>query len=47
VFGYLLTRSGVFRELWSERITMSNEDQNADPYATSTDLVSAYRLNSP
>jgi SAM-dependent methyltransferase len=47
VFGYLLTRSGAFRELWSERITMSDEDQNADPYATSTDLVSAYRFTSP
>jgi len=24
---------------------MSQEDQNADPYATSTDLVSAYRFS--
>ena len=31
VYGYLLTRSGAFRELWSERIAMSKEDQNADP----------------
>jgi SAM-dependent methyltransferase len=45
VFGHLLTRGSVFRLLWSARITMSLEDQNADPYATSTDLVSAYRLN--
>jgi 16S rRNA G966 N2-methylase RsmD len=44
-FGHLLTRSRLFRELWSERITMSLEDQNADPYATTTDLVSAYRYN--
>jgi SAM-dependent methyltransferase len=43
-FGYLLTRSRQFRELWSERMIMSQEDQNADPYATSTDLVSAYRF---
>jgi SAM-dependent methyltransferase len=47
VFGHLLTRSRVFRELWSERINMSQEDQNADPYATSTDLVSAYRFSPP
>ena len=47
VFGYLLTRSRLFGELWSERITMSQEDQNADPYATSTDLVSAYRFSPP
>jgi len=47
VFGHLLTRSGWFRELWSERIAMSKEDQNADPYATSTDLVSAYRFSPP
>jgi SAM-dependent methyltransferase len=47
VFGYLLTRSGAFRELWSERITMNQEDQNADPYATSTDLVSAFRFSPP
>ena len=47
VFGYLLTRSRLFRELWSERINMSQEDQNADPYATSTDLVSAYRFSPP
>ena len=47
VYGYLLTRSGAFRELWSERIAMSKEDQNADPYATSTDLVSAYRFGPP
>ena len=44
VFGYLLTRSGAFRELWSDRIIMSKEDQNADPYATSTDLVSVFRF---
>jgi SAM-dependent methyltransferase len=44
VFGYLLTRSRLFRELWSERINMSQEDQNADPYATTTDLVSAFRF---
>jgi hypothetical protein len=30
--------------LWSERLTMTDEDHSADPYATSTDLVSAYRL---
>src|SRR5438067_1774713 len=47
VFGYLLTRSRRFRELWSERIVMSQEDQNADPYATSTDLVSAFRFSPP
>ena len=47
VFGYLLTRSCAFRVLWTERITMSLEDQNADPYATSTDLVSAFRFIAP
>jgi len=47
VFGHLLTRSRLFRELWSERITMSPEDQNADPYATTTDQVSAYRFTPP
>ena len=47
VYGYLLTRSGAFRELWSERIAMTKEDRNADPYATSTDLVSAYRFSPP
>jgi SAM-dependent methyltransferase len=45
VFGHLLPRSRSFRQLWSERIAMSKEDQNADPYATSTDLVSAYRYS--
>jgi len=44
VFGYLLTRSRAFSEIWSERITMSREDQDADPYATGTDLVSAFRF---
>jgi SAM-dependent methyltransferase len=44
VFGYLLARGAAFKELWSERITMTDEDRNADPYATSTDLVSGYRL---
>jgi hypothetical protein len=43
----LLTRSRLFRQLWSERIDMSQEDQNADPYATSTDVVSAFRFSPP
>jgi SAM-dependent methyltransferase len=39
-----LTSEGLFARLWSARIPMDEADQNADPYGTSWDLVSAYRL---
>ncbi len=39
-----LTAQGIFRRLWTSRISMDDTDQKADPYGTSTDLVSAYRL---
>jgi SAM-dependent methyltransferase len=39
-----LTSSGLFVRLWSARITMDEADQQADPYGTTSDLVSAYRL---
>ena len=38
-----LTAHGFFRLLWTARIQMDEADQKADPYGTSTDLVSAYR----
>jgi SAM-dependent methyltransferase len=39
-----LTSQGLFVRLWTARIPMDDADQKADPYGTSTDLVSAYRL---
>lgn len=39
-----LTMQGLFTRLWTTRITMDRADQDADPYGTSTDLVSLYRL---
>jgi SAM-dependent methyltransferase len=39
-----LTSQGLFARLWTARIPMDEADQKADPYGTSTDLVSAYRL---
>jgi SAM-dependent methyltransferase len=39
-----LTSQGLFVRLWTARITMDESDQKADPYGTTSDLVSAYRL---
>lgn len=39
-----LTSQGLFVRLWTARIPMDEADQKADPYGTTTDLVSAYRL---
>ena len=39
-----LTSQGFFDRLWTARIPMDEADQNADPYGTTSDLVSAYRL---
>jgi SAM-dependent methyltransferase len=39
-----LTTQGLFVRLWTARIPMDEADQKADPYGTSSDLVSAYRL---
>jgi len=39
-----LTTQGLFRRLWTTRIPMDEADQIADPYGTTSDLVSAYRL---
>jgi SAM-dependent methyltransferase len=39
-----LTSQGLFVRLWTARIPMDEADQEADPYGTSSDLVSAYRL---
>jgi SAM-dependent methyltransferase len=39
-----LTRQGLFVRLWTARITMDDADKEADPYCTTSDLVSAYRL---
>jgi SAM-dependent methyltransferase len=41
-----LTSQGIFECLWTERIGMDEADQKADPYGTTSDLVSAYRLRS-
>ena len=38
-----LTAQGVFTRLWTARIAMDEADQIADPYGTSTDLVSLFR----
>jgi len=39
-----LTSQGLFVRLWTARIPMDEADQKADPYGTTSDLVSAYRL---
>ncbi len=39
-----LTSQGLFIRLWTARIPMDEADQKADPYGTTSDLVSAYRL---
>jgi SAM-dependent methyltransferase len=39
-----LTSQGLFVRLWTARIQMDEADQAADPYGTTSDLVSAYRL---
>jgi SAM-dependent methyltransferase len=39
-----LTSRGLFVHLWTARIPMDEADQMADPYGTTSDLVSAYRL---
>jgi len=36
-----------FRHLWTARIYMDKTDLAADPYATASDLVSAFRLTPP
>jgi SAM-dependent methyltransferase len=39
-----LTSQGLFVRLWTGRITMEQADQQADPYGTTSDLVSVFRL---
>ena len=39
-----LTSQALFIRLWTARIPMAEADQKADPYGTSSDLVSCYRL---
>ena len=39
-----LQDQGLFVRLWTARIPMDKADQAADPYGTTSDLVSAYRL---
>jgi tRNA1(Val) A37 N6-methylase TrmN6 len=39
-----LSRQGKFSLLWTARIEMDEPDQQADPYGTAWDRVSAYRL---
>jgi SAM-dependent methyltransferase len=39
-----LTSQGLFVRTWTARIPMDEDDQMADPYGTTSDLVSAYRL---
>jgi SAM-dependent methyltransferase len=40
----ILSKQGLFVHLWTVRIPMDEPDQKADPYGTTSDLVSAYRL---
>ena len=40
----ILSKQGLFAHLWTVRIPMDPADQKADPYGTTSDLVSAYRL---
>jgi SAM-dependent methyltransferase len=39
-----LTSQGLFVRQWTSRIPMDEADKEADPYGTTSDLVSAYRL---
>lgn len=39
-----LKLQGLFARLWTARIPMDEADQQADPYGTTNDLVSAFRL---
>jgi SAM-dependent methyltransferase len=39
-----LTSQEIFVRLWTARIPMDDADQKADPYGTTSDLVSAYRF---
>jgi SAM-dependent methyltransferase len=39
-----LTTQGLFVRLWTAQIPMEEADQKADPYGTTSDLVSCYRL---
>ncbi len=39
-----LTSQGLFTRLWTARIPMDEADERADPYGTSSDLVSVFRL---
>jgi tRNA1(Val) A37 N6-methylase TrmN6 len=39
-----LAAQGLFARLWTGRIPMDDADQKADPYGTTSDLVSIYRL---
>ena len=39
-----LTSQGLFVRLWTARIPMEQADQQADPYGTTSDLVSVFRL---
>ncbi len=39
-----LTGQGLFARIWTARIPMDEADQQADPYGTTSDLVSIYRL---
>jgi SAM-dependent methyltransferase len=40
----ILSKQGLFFHLWTVRIPTDAADEKADPYCTSSDLVSAYRL---
>lgn len=40
----LFAQGSGFKHVWSARLTMDQADQDADPYATTTDVVSQYRL---
>jgi SAM-dependent methyltransferase len=40
-----LATQGLFARLWTGRIPMVDADQKADPYGTTSDLVSIYRLD--
>jgi hypothetical protein len=42
--GDTLAAQGLFTRLWAGRISMDDADQKADPYGTTSDLVSIYRL---
>jgi SAM-dependent methyltransferase len=40
----VLSKQGLFVHLWTVRIPMDAADQKADPYGTTSDVVSGYRL---